>query len=248
MNDADKIKLKKLIESAYAFFDKPLTAPVAQIWLQQMAPYDISDIENAFRAFHATMKRPPLPADIMEYMPDPLGHPLPEEAWNAIPKSESEGGFFTSQMMAAYGAALSSIERGDMIAARVAFLETYKRFLNDAKTKSIQAEFFYSAPTGLTRDQVLMDKERNIITAATKKWITPKKAMTLLERICEEQGRESTPYRNQLEAMTAGLPLTATTSQAVTKISGPVLESLRLISDQVSINQADSSKEKNKSE
>ncbi len=58
-------------------------------------------------------------------------HPNPEQAWNMIPKSEWDAGYISQQMSEAMGACQDSIDRGDLIGARMAFIETYKELIRD---------------------------------------------------------------------------------------------------------------------
>lgn len=234
MIEADKSKLKTLLEGAYAFFDKQMTPQVAKIWIDQMHPYQIHDIEKAFNAFYGVMRRPPLPSDILQYLPDALGHPLPEEAWNYAPKTEMEGGYVTEQMMAAIASAQSSLDVGNLISARVAFLETYRREMEMVRANKIRATFFYTAPCGLTREQFLSARESHILAAANKKWIEPSKAFQLICSICDEQCKSATPYLMQLGLDRNAVANLKNESTASNRISGDVksiVQSIRVQPD-----------------
>lgn len=55
------------------------------------------------------------------------GRPGPEEAWAMIPKDEYGSVVWTDEMAAAFGVALPLLSDGDAVAARMAFLEHYRK-------------------------------------------------------------------------------------------------------------------------
>lgn len=114
------------------------------------------------------------PAKIRQFLPCPLGHPTPEEAWNFAPKSESDSGYVTDQIMAALAAAQSSIDQGNLIAARMAFIESYKKAVDLAKLRGESARFWYSGSVGLTYDQAEAQRLKHQETAYTRGWIAHK--------------------------------------------------------------------------
>lgn len=71
-------------------------------------------------------------AAVIERIDD--GRPGPEEAWAASPRAESESAVWTPEWATAYFAALPHVQNDDMVAARMAFLERYRRGLTEART------------------------------------------------------------------------------------------------------------------
>lgn len=71
-------------------------------------------------------------AAVIERIDD--GRPGPEEAWAASPRSEGESTVWTEEWATAYFVALPHLQDGDMVAARMAFLERYRRGLTEART------------------------------------------------------------------------------------------------------------------
>ncbi len=63
-------------------------------------------------------------ADVIKRIDD--GRPGPEEAWSMVPKDESGSVVWTQKMAEAFGVARSLIDIGDLVAARMAFLEHYR--------------------------------------------------------------------------------------------------------------------------
>ena len=65
------------------------------------------------------------------------GRPSPDEAWAMIPVTEAESVVWTSEMAEAYGAAAPLVMAGDRIAARMAFLDAYRRITRSARDQAI---------------------------------------------------------------------------------------------------------------
>lgn len=203
MVEADKKKFRIMLEDTYAMHQKDLTPGMVKIWLNQLGIYTIEAIEGAFDAYWRTARTLPLPSDILKFLPDPLGHMGPEEAWNHAPKSECEGGYVTDQIMTAIASAADSIDRGDMIGARMAFVEAYRREVGQAQAQGIRATYWYSIPSGLTHSERLTLKEKHTLEAAERKWLDPQQALNLLSAICDEQGKPSEMYRERLQGLSA---------------------------------------------
>lgn len=73
-------------------------------------------------------------ADIISRIDD--GRPGPEEAWASLPRDESETHVWTSEVAQAYGAA-APLLADDPIAARMAFLEVYRKTVADNRARCI---------------------------------------------------------------------------------------------------------------
>ena len=64
-----------------------------------------------------------------------------EEAWAALPKNEAGSVVWSDEMACAFGVALPLIELGDMIAARMAFLERYRAEVQSARAAGISVHW-----------------------------------------------------------------------------------------------------------
>jgi hypothetical protein len=101
-------------------------------------------------------------------------HPSPEAAWNAIPKSEDESAYLSQEMLQAMSACQDSLDRGDFIAARMAFIETYKTLINN-NNKPV----FYLSRSNHENAFVRESNDNHALEEAESKgWIT-----------CEEKNR-----------------------------------------------------------
>ena len=70
-------------------------------------------------------------ADVVSRLDD--GRPGAEEAWAMVPKSESETAVWTTEASQAFGVAVRLLDRGEEVAARMAFKETYLRMVAQAR-------------------------------------------------------------------------------------------------------------------
>lgn len=163
--------------------------PMLNLWADTLGGYPVEALKQAARAYSKTQQRGGgtiLPGALIPFLPSQFGHPLPEIAWNHVPKSEHDGGYVTSQMMAALADCHDSLERGDFIGGRKAFLESYAARVRAAEAQQDYAEFFYSQPCDGSREQRLALKETKTIEALKNGWLTHEKAKKALSVICDE--------------------------------------------------------------
>lgn len=163
--------------------------PILRLWEDALGDYPVEALRAAAKAFSKTLQRGGgaiLPGALVPFLPSLSGHPLPEIAWNHLPKSEHDGGYVTSQMMAALADCSDSLSRGDYIGGRKAFLESYAARVRAAEAQGERASFFYSQPAEGTREQRLALKETKTIEALKNGWLTHEKAKKTLGIICDE--------------------------------------------------------------
>lgn len=67
-----------------------------------------------------------------------------DEAWALMPKSESDSAMLTDEIAQAMAAATPLLERGDHVAARMAFKDAYGRLVEKAKIEGRMPRFFPS--------------------------------------------------------------------------------------------------------
>ena len=83
-------------------------------------------------------------ADVITRLED--GRPGPEEAWAMVPRDEASTVVWTDEIREAWGAALPILSDGDNIAARMVFLETYRKCVQRARDN--RAEVNWTASLG----------------------------------------------------------------------------------------------------
>jgi len=69
--------------------------------------------------------------DVISRLDD--GRPGVEEAWSMLPHDEAKSAVWTVEMSQAFGVAVRLIDEGDVVAARMAFKETYQRMVQQAR-------------------------------------------------------------------------------------------------------------------
>lgn len=77
--------------------------------------------------------------DVVSRLDD--GRPGAEEAWAMLPMREADTAVWTDEMREAFGVACPLIEAGELVAARMAFKETYTRLVNASREKSVAANW-----------------------------------------------------------------------------------------------------------
>lgn len=89
------------------------------------------------------------------------GRPGAEEAWASAPKNEVQSVVWTDEMAQAWGIAAPLLAEGDAIAARMAFVETYRKLVQAARDAGTPVRWTPSLghdPAG--RESVLLDAVR----------------------------------------------------------------------------------------
>lgn len=189
MKSDDRKKFGELLASFFSVISTPFKPEVIPWWFDALSAFELQDIKIAMQAYTADPKRergPVMPGTILGYLPSPYGHPTPEQAWNHLPKSEHNGGYVTNLMMEAFADCSDSLNRGDFIGGRKAFIESYTARVRAAETQRQRAVFFYSQPSEGNREQRLQLKETKTIEALKNGWLTHEKAKNVLAAICDE--------------------------------------------------------------
>lgn len=233
MIDQDKKAFRDLLVDALSMYGKEPAKTQLTIWWNILNPYPIEAVQMAFTRHLTTSKFPPTPADILEGLPDLLGHPSPEEAWNRLPKSEHECGYVTDQMMGALGACSDSLDRGDYVAARMAFIESYKKQVSLARGQQQKAKFWFSGASMGDYEQRLQSQELATIEAAELGWLEPKRAYKALENICSQLGKALEIHHDRLAKLPNGGQLIGIGSSSTPNQSDEISAHLRLIKTDV---------------
>lgn len=128
--------MSKLLESLAVLAELTGTEwskPAIRVIEQELLAYPEADVLVALRRCQTELRGRVTLADILQRIPG--GHPGAEEAWSIVaPKVQSDVPtiFVTDPMREAYGAAL--MLENDMVAARMAFKETYTQAVRRAES------------------------------------------------------------------------------------------------------------------
>lgn len=165
-------------------YGRQMSNAAAAMFLADLSEYPEKAILAALSRCRKELRSFPTLADIIARIDD--GRPGAEEAWASIPRDESETTVWTSEVAQAYGVAAPLMVE-DQVAARMAFLESYRKLVADARANGVPVKWKVS----LGHDS--KQRER-AITDAIKQG-----------RIALTDARE---YLPQLEAPTAAPQLT----------------------------------------
>lgn len=173
MIDSDKQEFWKKLKAVMAVCanGKEPTPEVFEIWWNVLGEYSIDQVSGALSVHVKTNKFAPAPADIIALIPDNLNYLPPEEAWNRVPKTEWEGAFVCDEMMEACAAARSSLDKGNDVAARMAFLESYKSLIANARVHKKSAKYWFSAPSYGNYEAREQIREQALLEARDRKLI-----------------------------------------------------------------------------
>jgi hypothetical protein len=100
-----------------------------------LSEFSDEQIIKALKKCRNELKYFPSIAEIRERID--IGHLEPNEAWSICPKTDNESVCWTNEIEIAYHVAYSLILSGDLIAARMAFIESYKKQLCFARENHI---------------------------------------------------------------------------------------------------------------
>ncbi len=144
MHKSDEDEFGRSLNAAMSIsrFGKPVGPDAFQMWWHLLSAHSVQVVTKALDTHSRSSGDAPTPYDILEVINEGLGYPSPEEAWNRLPKDESDGGYVSQEMMDGLNACSDSLGRGDMIAARMAFIESYKKSIEKAKLTGTPAAYF----------------------------------------------------------------------------------------------------------
>lgn len=119
-----------------------LSAPAAKVMAMDLSAYPPHQVIGALARCRKELKGRLTVADVVSRMDD--GRPGPEEAWAMLPFREVESVVWTEEMSGAWGVCLPLIEEGDRVAARMAFLESYRSRVQKARDAALPVKWTVS--------------------------------------------------------------------------------------------------------
>jgi len=190
MNDQDRKPFAEHVIATLAMHNRKPSGAELEMWWEDLHAYPWEAVKRAFAQHRKGSDRPPTPSHILSHLPDLSGHLSPEEAWNRVPKTDSDGAYVTREMMQATSACEDSLERGDFIGARMAYLESYKKIVAEAKVIGERPRWFYSGPNDGDYTQRQYIHEAACIDAASRGWIGHDEAIQTLTGVALSLGKD----------------------------------------------------------
>jgi len=142
-----------------------------ELMADDLAVFDDNAVVLAIARCRKELRTFPTVADIISRIDD--GRPGSEEAWAMVPKDESSSIVWTQEMRGAFGVARPLIGQDD-VAARMAFLETYRKLCAEARSAGSPARW----ETSLGHDPA--GRVHALTVAVEKGRITQEHAASLL--------------------------------------------------------------------
>lgn len=145
----------------------------AKVMLHDLAAYPEEHVLGALRRCCRELKGKLTLADILQRVDD--GRPGPEEAWSMIPKDEASSVVWSTEMREAYSAAQPLIADGELVPARMAFLEKYRVLVQRARDerKPIEWEFSPGTDKDLRELSLLDAAEKGLLTVEAVRGLLP---------------------------------------------------------------------------
>lgn len=117
-----------------------LSVPAARVLCEDLSRYPEQQVLGALLRCRRELRSRLTLADVIARLDD--GRPGPDEAWAAIPRDEDETVVMTDEIATALGVCRPLLDAGDSIAARMAFLEAYRREIASARDQAKPVRWF----------------------------------------------------------------------------------------------------------
>lgn len=133
-----------------------ISEPAARVMAGDLALYPEDQVIGALERCRKEIRGRLTIVDVISRLQD--GRPGPEEAWAMLPKDEAASCVWTDEMRQAYGVAHSLIAAGELIPARMAFIERYKALVQATRDYGVPVRWEFSPGTDKDgRELVLLD-------------------------------------------------------------------------------------------
>ena len=144
MREADFPEFASLLDATCSVLSRGQHAPSAThaaMWFRALAGFDLAAVRAAFDAHLRDPQRGrfvPVPADIFAQLKraaEDDGRPAAEEAWAIALRATSERltVVWTAEIAQAWSVAITVLDAGDEVGARMAFREAYQRLVAEAR-------------------------------------------------------------------------------------------------------------------
>ena len=175
-------KVREVLEAMTSIYDKKMPKEAIVLFLADLSSYSESQLLDSLKRCRSELKFFPSIAEIKERIDD--GRPSPNEAWSKIIQDEKASFCWTEEMAEAYASASPLLHEADAVAARMAFLETYKKLILKARSNNIPVKWNLSL--GYNREL----REDAVIEAIKLKAISYEQGQSFLPMGISEDGKK----------------------------------------------------------
>lgn len=199
MQPDDYDEFSSLLDAAYDLLGKTPQAKVISagskaLFFSALAQYPMAEVRSALSAHVREGTFTPVPNDIKTQIErrQPVQWIGADEAWAQVPKLETEPGLLNQVTSCALAAASEFLEmpRPDLVAARMAFKQTYDRLVDQEKLAG-RAPSYWVSPGGSFEEQAAVREEGMRLGLLNSTWAPP----------AAPQLGHSTPPAGALEAL-----------------------------------------------
>jgi hypothetical protein len=174
-------KLLQAIAVAQEVTGTPVSSDAAlEVMVRDLSAFPEPQVLASLRRCMREVKGKLTLADIVSRLDD--GRPTPEVAWSMVPKDEAASVCWTLEMRDAYKVAYPLVASGELVQARMAFLEAYRSEVQRARDARHPAEWQLSL--GTDKDA----RELVVLDAAEKGRISVEAAKRVLPHHREDEG------------------------------------------------------------
>jgi hypothetical protein len=135
-------QLREALAAMADIYGRQLSKAAVDMLLSDLASYPEAAVFTALNRCRKELRTFPSVADIISRVDD--SRPGAEEAWAMIPTDENSSVVWSEEMSEAYGIARGLLERGEEMAARMAFKEAYTRLVSEARSSQKKARWSVS--------------------------------------------------------------------------------------------------------
>lgn len=150
MNPDQAPQFELALTATYDLYGGPrLTDTTLRLWWQALAPYPWPLVAAALQDHVARCKFPPKPADLRERLEQADGRPGGDEAWAVAVSAQDEAAtvVWSTETATAWASAAPILALGDAIGARRAFLDHYRRLVEEARRDRVPVAWSLSLGT-----------------------------------------------------------------------------------------------------
>lgn len=179
MKPSEDTKLLEVVRATGEIYGKQVSVTAALMFLADLDAYSSDDVVGALSRCRKELRTFPTVADVIARIDD--GRPGVEEAWAMIPKDEEGSVVWNEEIAEAYGICRGMIE-SDLIAARMAFKESYSRIVAEGRASG--RRLVWSPSFGFEKE----GRAAAIAEAIAKGRLSPGEAQTLLPDFTPPRG------------------------------------------------------------
>jgi hypothetical protein len=172
--------LLKAIAVTTELTNTELSPAAARVMAEELAAYPELQVKAALKRCCRELRGRLTLAEVLLRIED--GRPTPEEAWALVPKDEAASAVMTAEMADAFRTAYAMVAAGELIPARMAFLERYRALVQQARDARRPVEWMFTPGTDAS------GKELVLLDAVEKGRISAEAAQALLPYHREDEG------------------------------------------------------------